>query len=61
MRAPARMNNGRAGHEEITMIEVKRNRFVDWLAPVFLLALVAVFLVAPFSFKGKLDAICYGI
>lgn len=43
------------------MIEVKRTRFPSWLAPAFLLGLVAVFLVVPFSFKGKLDAICYGI
>ncbi len=43
------------------MIEVKRSRFVDWLAPAFLVGLVAIFLVAPFSLKGKLDAVCYGI
>ena len=43
------------------MIEVKHTRFPGWLAPAFLLGLVAIFLVAPFPFKGKLDAICYGI
>ena len=43
------------------MIEVKRSRFVDWLAPAFLLGLVAVFVAAPWSLKGKLDAVCFGI
>jgi hypothetical protein len=32
-----------------------------WLAPGFLLALVALFVLAPWSFKDKLDAIPYGI
>lgn len=43
------------------MIEVKRARVPDWLAPAFLVSLVAIFLVAPFPLKGKLDAVCYGI
>jgi hypothetical protein len=43
------------------MIEVKRTPLVNWLAPAFLIGLVAIFLVAPFSLKNKLDAVCYGI
>ncbi len=43
------------------MIEVKQSRFPSWLGSAFLIGLVAIFLVAPFSFKGKLDSICYGI
>jgi hypothetical protein len=33
----------------------------DWLAPAFLIALGALFLLAPFPFKAKLDAIPYGL
>lgn len=36
-------------------------RIHNWLAPAFLLALGALFLLAPFPFKAKLDAIPYGI
>ncbi|CAG0940961.1 hypothetical protein ANRL1_00327 [Anaerolineae bacterium] len=36
-------------------------RIHNWLAPAFLLALGALFLLAPFPFKSKLDAIPYGI
>ncbi|MBI5304173.1 MAG: DUF2085 domain-containing protein [Chloroflexi bacterium] len=32
-----------------------------WLAPAFLIALGAIFLLAPFPFKAKLDAIPYGL
>lgn len=44
-----------------TMVEPGRGRIVNWIAPAFLLGLVAVFLVAPWPLKGKLDAVCYGI
>ncbi len=43
------------------MVQTKRVRITDWLAPAFLLALVAVFLLAPFSLQNKLDAVCFGI
>jgi hypothetical protein len=43
------------------MIESQRNRIVPWLAPGFLLLLVVVFLLAPWSLKDKLDAVCFGI
>ncbi len=41
--------------------QVNRARWVSWIAPAFLLALVAVFLAAPWSLKIKLDAVCFGI
>lgn len=41
--------------------QVKRVRWASWIAPVFLLALVAVFLAAPWALKVKLDAVCFGI
>lgn len=43
------------------MTSIARSRVTTWLAPAFLLALVAVFLVAPWSLKNKLDAVCFGI
>lgn len=43
------------------MIQVRPVRAAAWLAPAFLAGLVVVFLVAPWSFKSKLDAVCYGI
>ncbi len=44
------------------MIEqVNRGRWATWIAPAFLLALVAVFLAAPWALKVKLDAVCFGI
>jgi hypothetical protein len=39
----------------------QRVKLAAWLAPGFLLALVAAFILAPWSFKDKLDAIPYGI
>ena len=36
-------------------------RYRDWLAPALLIALGALFLLAPFPFKAKLDAIPYGL
>ncbi len=41
--------------------ETVRSRLTSWMGPGFLVALVALFIVAPWSFKGKLDAVCYGI
>jgi hypothetical protein len=43
------------------MNQTQRNRIAPWLAPGFLLLLVVVFLIAPWSLKDKLDAICFGI
>ncbi len=43
------------------MIQDRRASIVAWLAPAFLLGLVAVFVAAPWSLKGKLDAVCFGI
>ncbi len=42
-------------------LEAKRAGLAAWLAPAFLLGLVAIFILAPWSLKGKLDAVCYGI
>ncbi len=42
-------------------VETRRTKIAAWVAPGFLVALVAVFVLAPWSFKGKLDAVCYGI
>ncbi len=46
---------------ERTVTETKRSRIPSWIGPAFLVAVVAVFIVAPWSLKGKLDAVCYGI
>jgi hypothetical protein len=43
------------------MIEDNRGGMMDWLAPAFLLVLVAAFLVAPWTLQSKLDAVCFGI
>ena len=43
------------------MVGIQRLRLVAWIAPAFLLALVAAFILAPWSFKDKLDAIPYGL
>lgn len=43
------------------MLESKRNSLAPWLAPGFLLLFVVVFLLAPWSLKDKLDAVCFGI
>lgn len=43
------------------MIQTRRATLAAWLAPAFLLGLVAVFIAAPWSLKGKLDAVCFGI
>ncbi len=43
------------------MIQDRRASIAAWLAPAFLLGLVAVFVAAPWSLKGKLDAVCFGI
>ena len=44
-----------------TATETKRSRIVLWLGPAFLVAVIAVFIVAPWSLIGKLNAVCYGI
>ncbi len=38
-----------------------RARLVGWIGPAFLVTLVAIFLIAPWSLKIKLDAVCFGI
>ena len=43
------------------MIESQHHRIATWLAPGFLIAFVVVFLLAPWSLKDKLDAVCFGI
>jgi hypothetical protein len=43
------------------MIQNRRATVAAWLAPAILLGLVAVFIAAPWSLKGKLDAVCFGI
>ena len=43
------------------MIQDRRAGIATWIAPAFLLALVTVFIAAPWSLKGKLDAVCFGI
>ncbi len=43
------------------MIQVRPVRAASWLGPAFLAGLVVVFLVAPWSIKNKLDAVCFGI
>ncbi len=42
-------------------VETRRAKIAAWIGPGFLVALVVVFVLAPWSFKGKLDAVCYGI
>ncbi len=42
-------------------VQSRRAKIAAWIGPGFLVALVAVFVLAPWSFKGKLDAVCYGI
>ncbi len=42
-------------------MKVQLKSIVTWIAPAFLLALAAVFVVAPWGFKAKLDAVCFGI
>jgi hypothetical protein len=39
----------------------RRLQFAKWAAPGFLIAIVAVFILAPWSLKDKLDAVCFGI
>lgn len=43
------------------MVAISKSKLVAWLAPAFLLGLVAIFIVAPWTVKSKLDAIGYGI
>ncbi len=38
-----------------------RDRVISWLTPTFWIALVGVFVLVPWSFKDKLDAVCFGI
>ncbi len=42
-------------------VETRRARIAAWIGPGVLIALSAIFILAPWSFKGKLDAVCYGI
>lgn len=39
----------------------QRPQFTKWVAPGFLITIVAVFILAPWSLKDKLDAVCFGI
>jgi hypothetical protein len=43
------------------MLALQRSRITDWLAPAFLLALVAAFLLAPLPLMDKLHGVCFGI
>ena len=43
------------------MVGIQRLRVVAWIAPVFLLALVAAFILVPMSFMDKLQGVCFGI
>ena len=43
------------------MTNLQRNHIAPWLAPGFLGLLVVVFLLAPWTLKDKLDAVCFGI
>jgi hypothetical protein len=43
------------------MTLIERTRIAEWLAPTFLLALIAVYLFAPFPFIDKLNGVCFGI
>jgi hypothetical protein len=43
------------------MVGIQRMRIAAWLAPAFLLALVAVFILAPWSPMDKLQGVCFGI
>jgi|GEM_PF-2115079 len=43
------------------MTQTQLNRISSWLAPGFLGLFVIVFLLAPWSVKDKLDAVCFGI
>jgi len=36
-------------------------RVAAWIAPVFLVALVAAFVLAPWSLMDKLQGVCFGI
>ena len=36
-------------------------RFERWSAPAFFIVLALIFVLVPWSFKDKLDAICFGI
>jgi hypothetical protein len=40
---------------------IERTRIAEWLAPAFLLALIALYLLAPFPFIDKLNGVCFGI
>jgi len=40
---------------------VSRTVFEKWAAPAFMIALVALFAIAPWGLKAKLDAVCFGI
>jgi hypothetical protein len=39
----------------------RQQQFAKWVAPGFLITIVAVFILAPWSLKDKLDAVCFGI
>jgi hypothetical protein len=39
----------------------RRAKIVPWLGPVFLIALVAIFLLLPFPLMDKLHGVCFGI
>ncbi len=43
------------------MVGIQRLKIAAWIAPAFLLTLVAVFLLVPWSFMDKLQGVCFGI
>ncbi len=40
---------------------LQRLKVAVWIAPVFLLVLVAAFILAPWSMMDKLHGVCFGI
>ena len=43
------------------MVGIKRLKIAAWIAPAFLLLLVAAFALFPASMMDKLDGVCFGI
>ncbi len=43
------------------MMILKRWKIAAWIAPVFLLALVALFVFSPWALMDKLQGVCFGI
>jgi lipopolysaccharide export LptBFGC system permease protein LptF len=47
--------------KENEMVAMRGMRVAVWIAPVFLLGLVAAFILFPSSLMDKLHGVCFGI